>query len=44
MSDKKIGVYLYRDGTRLLFYWLVVLIPLGYGIVHSALKSAPLFQ
>ncbi len=28
---------------RLILYWLVVLIPLGYGVYNTLLKSVPLF-
>ncbi len=26
------------------FYWMIVLIPLGWGIYQSVVKSLPLFQ
>jgi hypothetical protein len=29
---------------RIVVSWIVVLIPLGWGIVQSAVKSRPLFQ
>jgi len=38
------GEHVIIDMKKLIFYWVVVLIPLGYGIVNTFIKSLPLFQ
>lgn len=30
------------EPVRLFIYWLIVLVPLGYGIVNTVIKSLPL--
>lgn len=31
------------DPLKLLVYWVIVLIPLAYGIINTFIKSLPLF-
>ncbi len=42
MSDEQEEVII--DLKKLIFYWVVVLVPLGYGIINTFVKSLPLIM